>query len=687
MTGVEPSDFSISDSLSVQNVNISDNKLILDVGSMQGDTAPTVTITGAITDKSDSDWDTLGYIHNDIVVGTVITAIDGSSPTILTAEYDNLYNLTLTYTEPIDVSTLDETDFQTFYNIEYFIPDSNIKKITNIDTATDGLSSILTFDKKLNPDGNLTLIGSVYDKTGTAMLPTAIPLNDSTPATMSSAKTITTTSIEIKFDEDIDTSTVYAGAFGISGGITVTGVTALGDLTDVVFLSTTAIQEGATPTVTLRDNTVNDRVGNELTADDTIVVTDAIVPSLSSLLIISDNADTGFAKSGDTITLQLVANEDVSFVSGTIFETELTNQDISDKTSVGFSASVDIDDTTSNTNPTFAITIVDDEGNTKTVTQSDITGNTVIVDTLAPVITLIGPENTTLVLDKSYTDEGTVVIDNDPNYAGTSTPDTTNVDNTVLGNYTVTYSAPSDSAGNVPVTKTRNVEVVKLDPIPITSLTIKSSSGDNFANASKIITLELEATSSDLGNFTGTLLGRSSINTTSGGSATFQTTVLPGDTNGNVTFSITVTNSSGNEIEITNSDIKDGSFVTIDTIKPVITLNGNSPDTVFQGDDYLDQNGTVSDINYLSSQTVTASPDNLDTSSLGPQPITYSAPADAAGNVPDDVNRTVTVQAKPLGIGTLTIESGNTKNPLYAKIGDLITITLDANGTIGSTTI
>ena len=64
-------------------------------------------------------------------------------------------------------------------------------------------------------------------------------------------------------------------------------------------------------------------------------------------------------------------------------------------------------------------------------------------------------------------DEGTVVIDNDPNYAGTSTPDTTNVDNTVLGNYTVTYSAPSDSAGNVPVTKTRNVEVVKLDSIPI----------------------------------------------------------------------------------------------------------------------------------------------------------------------------------------------------------------------------
>ena len=59
---------------------------------------------------------------------------------------------------------------------------------------------------------------------------------------------------------------------------------------------------------------------------------------------------------------------------------------------------------------------MDDNGNTKTVTQSDITGTTVIVDTLAPVITLIGSENTTLVLDRSYVDEGTVVFDNDPNF-------------------------------------------------------------------------------------------------------------------------------------------------------------------------------------------------------------------------------------------------------------------------------
>ena len=76
----------------------------------------------------------------------------------------------------------------------------------------------------------------------------------------------------------------------------------------------------------------------------------------------------------------------------------------------------------------------------------------------------------------------------------------------------------------------------------------------------------------------------------------------------------------------------------------------------------------------------------MDTSSLVEQTITYSAPAHAAGNVPDSIPRTVTVQAKPLGLVTLTIESDNAQNILYAQIGDKITITFVANGTIGSAT-
>ena len=116
------------------------------------------------------------------------------------------------------------------------------------------------------------------------------------------------------------------------------------------------------------------------------------------------------------------------------------------------------------------------------------------------------------------------------------------------------------------------------------------------------------------------MLGRDIVKTdVSSGTVEFTETVSLGDADGNVTFSIVMTNSSGNRIHITNININDSSFVTIDTTKPVITLNGNSPDTVFQGDAYSDPSATVSDLNYLSSPTVTASPANLVTSSLGPQ--------------------------------------------------------------------
>ena len=45
--------------------------------------------------------------------------------------------------------------------------------------------------------------------------------------------------------------------------------------------------------------------------------------------------------------------------------------------------------------------------------------------------------------------------------------------------------------------------------------------------------------------------------------------------------------------------------------------------------------------------TVTAT--QLNTSRLGVQNITYTGSADAAGNIPDPVNRTITVLPKPLG--------------------------------------
>ena len=225
----------------------------------------------------------------------------------------------------------------------------------------------------------------------------------------------------------------------------------------------------------------------------------------------------------------------------------------------------------------FTIKVTDTIGENLSITEDDLPFN-VFIDTKRPRIELVG--------NVSYSiSQGTInpfipnvtVTDGDPNYSGDFTLNTNaTVDTSLIGSvYNYTYTADADTAGN-PGESMSRIITITADPITVTSLSIASSSGNNFANTGKIITVTLVTDGTDLGNFTGTLLGRSFTNTTSGGNTTFTTTVLPGDTNGNATFSITVTNSSGNRILVTNDDIADGSFVTIDTVKPLIILNGNS---------------------------------------------------------------------------------------------------------------
>ena len=90
-------------------------------------------------------------------------------------------------------------------------------------------------------------------------------------------------------------------------------------------------------------------------------------------------------------------------------------------------------------------------------------------------------------------------------------------------------------------------------------------------------------------------------------------------------------------------DTNDSSSVIIDTVKPTIELITNPTVEVFEGA-YADLGVTVSDD---TDSSCNHNCNNLGTSVLGAQNITYSATADAAGNVPDPINRTVTVLAKP----------------------------------------
>ena len=408
-------------------------------------------------------------------------------------------------------------------------------------------------------------------------------------------------------------------------------------------------------------------------------------------LTITSASSGKYVKAGDTLFLTLTLNDTIVSHNSQILGASITSNSISSQT-LYLQAVISNDVIESYAE--FNIAVTNDDGVTLTVTEDDLNDlneTNVFIDTVSPRLTLIdGPANYSIINGSTPMIRNVTAHDGDPNYLETytlTTNATVNAD--VNGSvYNYTYTAVADTAGNLGESISRIITIIDALPIDVTSLSITSSPGNpNFAKADDTITLVLRTDSDDLDSITGTLLGREFTSTTSGGSATFTTTVLSGDTNGNVTFSIEATNSSDGRVAISESDITDGSFVTIDTILPVITLNGINNTIVAVGADYTDPGAAITDPNNPSyAGTITANPATVDTSSSGNKTITYTAPADAAGNVPDSITRIVAVEdAPPIEITLFTITSNNNNNS-YAKAGDTLTIQSSINYTIASYT-
>ena len=439
--------------------------------------------------------------------------------------------------------------------------------------------------------------------------------------------------------------------------------------------------------------TAEDEAGNTATITRVVMVQNIPPIGINALEIESDNTNTLYAKVGDDIYFTLNVNNTIDFnnivadVSGAnIFN----NESGSSNNEVFVDAKV-LDTTIIESNATFTITIANENGTTLTVTKDDLTTPNVFIDTIPPRITpdggsadyflVNGTENPTIL--------NVTVTDGDPNYSGNYTLITPNgiVDTSVNGSvFNYTYTADADSAGNPGPSLTRIITIIDAPLIGITSLSITSSPGNpNFANADNTITLRLETDSNNLGNFTGTILGKVFTNTTSGGTATFTVPVSSGDANGNVTFSIVATNSSGGRVSFTESDLDTDSFVTIDTISPTISLNGENDTVVALGEDYTYLGATAYDLSYGNTQVSTT--DRVNVNQLGHYTLYYTAPTDVAGNTGPTIIRIVEVlDAPPIDIQTFTIRNGGDSSSLYAKAGDTLTIQSSINYTIASYT-
>ena len=222
-----------------------------------------------------------------------------------------------------------------------------------------------------------------------------------------------------------------------------------------------------------------------------------------------------------------------------------------------------------------------------------------------------------------------------------------------IGSNTIyTYTADPDGAGNPGASITRNVTVINYNPLNITSLSVSSNnSNSSYAKAGDQVNITIVTDGSDITNAIGPILGNESFaNHTSGGTIILSKTITQSDTNGNLTFDIFVTNSSGYADKVTHEDLL-GDNIIIDTVLPIMYLYGTNNTLSDLGSSYVDLGAISYDLSY-GVQNVTGT-GVVNTSAIGPYNITYSA-SDFAGNL---ANITRTVNVQQLGPISLTNEA------------------------------
>ena len=388
-----------------------------------------------------------------------------------------------------------------------------------------------------------------------------------------------------------------------------------------------------------------------------------------------------YAKAGDNITVRLTINDTI-----TSYDVEIFNDTLSPTITTSannLNASITVSNNKTEKHATFNITVENEYGVKLYVVPSDLSADSIFVDTISPTITLNGDANHSVLVNSSYADLGATSSDGDPNYAKTYVvTNNSNLDTALIGSTVIyTYTANSDGAGNLGEHITRNVTVVDYNPLSITSLTVNSTNSNNsYAKAGDQVNITIVTDGSDVGNMTGTILGDDNFTQNSSSGTIYLTkTIMQNDTNGNLTFNIRVTNSSEYAARVTQEDLI-GDNIIIDTIRPNITLNGDNNTVLMIDNQYTDAGATIYDLSY-GSKTI-QSTETVNMSATGNYTLTYTAPDDYAGNLGSNITRNViVVDLSPIEIQILSITSTNTNN-LYAKAGDNLTVRLAVNDII-----
>ena len=198
-----------------------------------------------------------------------------------------------------------------------------------------------------------------------------------------------------------------------------------------------------------------------------MTVVDYDLLNITSLTISSDNSvNSSYAKAGDNVTITIETDGIIEVITGNILGDGNYMKSISSSLSTS-TLTLTKTITQSDTNGNLTFNILAPASGTYAVraTHEDLTTNNIIIDTISPTITLNGTNNTVSVLNYPYADVNATAYD--VSYGSKNISPTGFVDINNEGNYTLTYSAPPDLAGNAGPNITRNVIVLDLPPISL----------------------------------------------------------------------------------------------------------------------------------------------------------------------------------------------------------------------------
>ncbi len=398
-----------------------------------------------------------------------------------------------------------------------------------------------------------------------------------------------------------------------------------------------------------------------------------IIPTISN-----SNTNNLYAKTGDNITATMNVTGPISNITAMILDRNATiliqNGSISAVQTV----------MTEDTNGPVSFTIMANAPGNKILlaTHDNLTSANIIVDTVKPIIDIIGDNPVTQVHNSFYFDLGCSVSDaNNPSYASIVTSNHTLIDTSKLGNQTIQCSADADQAGNIPENKTRTVTV--FDPVPYAiTLFSATSNGQNhaYAKTGDDVTLELQTNRLIYGAEM-TVLNKTILPIINNNTLTATFTIHENHTNGNLTFAISLIDILS-RLKISEHDLTDTN-VYVDTIAPNLTLIGMPIVHIEIGQEYVDPGALLSDNDPSYKGNITSNATDVSTSVPDIHIIEYTADADLAGNQAPIITRIVNVTGEePITITesisySLDIYSSN-PNVHRARADDIITVVLHA---------